>query len=86
MATDNRDYQETAGAWPSDARRAAYEMSSTTRRIQGEFDEMPGLVLTEAQARRLWNLDVRTCRLVLTVLLKQRFLKRTANGMYARAA
>ena len=27
------------------------------RRVQGEFLEMPGLRLTEAQARRLWNLD-----------------------------
>src|SRR5262245_25358211 len=27
------------------------------RRVQGEYLEMPGLRLTEAQARRLWGLD-----------------------------
>lgn len=46
---------------------------------------MPGLKLTEAQARRLWDLDGDTCSLVLTTLLEQRFLKRTARGTYMRA-
>jgi hypothetical protein len=46
---------------------------------------MPGLKLTEAQARRLWNLDGNTCSLVLTRLLQQRFLKRTAKGTYVRS-
>jgi hypothetical protein len=46
---------------------------------------MPGLKLTEAQARRLWNLDGHTCSLVLTTLLEQRFLRRTASGTYVRA-
>jgi hypothetical protein len=46
---------------------------------------MPGLKLTEAQARRLWDLDDDTCSLVLTTLLEQRFLKCTASGMYIRA-
>ena len=31
------------------------------RRVQGEYLEMPGLRLTEAQARRLWNLDEASC-------------------------
>jgi hypothetical protein len=46
---------------------------------------MPGLKLTEAQARRLWNLDGNTCSFVLTTLLEQRFLRRTASGTYIRA-
>lgn len=46
---------------------------------------MPGLKLTEAQARRLWDLDRRTCSDVLTTLLERRFLKRTASGTYVRA-
>ena len=54
-------------------------------RIQSEYREMPGLKLTEAQARRLWNLDGNTCSLVLTMLLEQRFLRRTASGTYVRA-
>jgi hypothetical protein len=61
-------------------------MSLMIRRIQGEYEEMPGLTLTEAQARRLWGLDARTCRLALAMLLEQRFLRRTAAGMYLRAS
>jgi hypothetical protein len=45
---------------------------------------MPGLKLTEAQARRLWDLDGTTCSLALAALLEQRFLKRTASGTYVR--
>jgi hypothetical protein len=53
-------------------------------RVQGEYHEMPGLKLTEAQAQRLWGLDRRTCALVLTTLVKQQFLTRTAAGTYVR--
>jgi hypothetical protein len=56
------------------------------RRIEGEYDEMPGLTLTEAQARRLWGLDGRSCSLALAALLERRFLRRTATGMYVRAS
>jgi hypothetical protein len=86
MWIDNLDHQNTTRARPSARQGDAIDVSATTRRIRGEYDEMPGLVLTEAQARRLWGLDSRTCRLVLTVLVRQRFLKRTATGMYVRAS
>ena len=46
---------------------------------------MPGLVLTEAQAERLWGMDAAMCRAVLTALLERRFLRRTAGGAYVRA-
>jgi hypothetical protein len=60
-------------------------ISKLLRRIESEYREMPGLKLTEAQARRLWDLNGDTCSLVLTTLIKQRFLKCTANGTYVRA-
>jgi hypothetical protein len=60
-------------------------ISTLLLRIQSEYREMPGLKLTEAQARRLWDLDGDTCNLVLTTLLKQRFLKCIASGTYVRA-
>ncbi|MEP7117574.1 MAG: hypothetical protein ABI880_08335 [Acidobacteriota bacterium] len=50
------------------------------RRIESEFRELPGLVLTEAQVRRLWDLDSDTTTVVLATLLKRRFLARTASG------
>jgi hypothetical protein len=56
------------------------------RRIQSEYVEMPGLILTEAQARRLWALDDRTCRVVLATLVERSFLKRTTTGAYVRAS
>ena len=56
------------------------------RRVQSEYFEMPGLILTEAQAQRLWALDDRTCRVVLATLVERSFLRRTAAGAYVRAS
>ena len=55
------------------------------QRIEGEYYEMPGLKLTEAQAQRLWGLDADTCHTILVTLMLRRFLRRTATGMYVRA-
>jgi len=52
------------------------------QRIQGEFLEMPGLRLTEPQARRLWNLDAISCSRVVSVLLEGGFLFRTPDGSF----
>ena len=54
-------------------------------RVQGEYRDMPGLKLTEAQAQRLLGIDCDTCTLVLSTLIERRFLRRTANGLYVRA-
>jgi hypothetical protein len=58
---------------------------SLVQRIEGEYHEMPGLKLTDAQAQRLWGLDAETCRTILVTLMQRRFLRRTASGMYVRA-
>ena len=79
MSTETLDYREAT-------QTRTQGMSPTIRRIQCEYEQMPGLKLTEAQARRLWALDGATCRLVLATLLERRFLKRTATGMYVRAS
>ena len=44
------------------------------RRARADFHEMPGLVLTEAQASRLWALDAALCRAVIRELVKDGFL------------
>ncbi len=54
------------------------------RRIQGEFLEMPGLRLTEPQARRLWALEPSLCSAVLTELVDDGFLLRTREGAFIR--
>jgi hypothetical protein len=57
-----------------------------TERIRGEFREMPGLTLTVAQARRLWNVDLPTCTEVLLQLVDAGFLCCKADGTYGRAS
>jgi hypothetical protein len=54
------------------------------RRIQGEFLEMPGLRLTEAQARRLWGLDAAFCVELLKTLVDANFLFQTRDGAFMR--
>jgi hypothetical protein len=61
-------------------------VATLLRRVQKEYDEMPGLMLTEAQAKRLWGIDDVMCRAVLAALLERRFLRRTAVGAYVRAS
>ena len=54
------------------------------RRVQGEFLEMPGLRLTEPQARRLWGLDPVSCSALLEALIDAKFLFRTRDGAFMR--
>ena len=53
-------------------------------RVKGEFLEMPGLRVTEAQARRLWGLDADSCKALLRELVHANFLLRTHNGAFMR--
>ena len=54
------------------------------RRVQGEYLEMPGLRLTEPQARRLWGLDAASCDALLGALVDAKFLFRTRDGAFMR--
>jgi len=54
------------------------------RRVQGEFLEMPGLRVTEAQARRLWGLDAASCDALLGALVDMKFLFKTRDGAFMR--
>lgn len=58
--------------------------ANVLHRVQGEFLEMPGLRLTDAQARRLWDLDAATCAALLDELIASRFLFRTCDGAVMR--
>jgi hypothetical protein len=57
---------------------------SLLARIRREYDEMPGLSLTPAQAERLWQLDRETCRAALNRLVQRRVLSLTARGRYVK--
>ena len=54
-------------------------------RILGEYREMPGLAVTEAQARRLWGCDAVTCSRVIEVLVTQGHLRWSREGFLIRA-
>ena len=60
------------------------ENDDVLRRVQGEFMEMPGLRLTEAQARRLWALDEPSCSALLRALVDASFLFKTRDGSFMR--
>lgn len=54
-------------------------------RIRSEYLEMPGLTLTPAQARRLWNLDESICEQLLLALVDCGFLRRTWGNTFVMA-
>lgn len=54
------------------------------RRVQNEYFEMPGLRLTEAQARRLWGIDADLCAALLHTLVEAKFIFRTRDGAFVR--
>ena len=54
------------------------------RLIDAEFNEMPGMRLTPAQVKRLWNLTERECTQVLDYLSEAGFLVRDGLGRYVR--
>jgi len=68
-----------------DEREIGEAFAAALTRAQGEFLEMPGLQLTEAQAARLWSFDSALCSAVLSTLVERRFLVRTRNAAFLRA-
>jgi hypothetical protein len=60
------------------------ELNGIVQRVRSEFLEMPGLRLTPAQARRLWNLEGDLCHAVIEALVAEAFLRWTATGAVTR--
>jgi hypothetical protein len=54
------------------------------RRVRAEFFEMPGMQLTLSQAQRLFGLPNDICQWILAELMREGFLCRARNGMFAR--
>lgn len=53
--------------------------------VRAEYCEMPGLSLSAAQVRRLWNLHPALTKVLLTHLVDAGFLRCTPKGTYVRA-
>jgi hypothetical protein len=85
-----------SGAMASDARVSACseripqlfgtEPDALLTRVRGEYQEMPGLRLTFAQACRLWQMEPLLCDAVLDTLVREQFLFRTLDGAFIAAS
>jgi hypothetical protein len=53
--------------------------------IQAEFAEMPGMHLTFAQVKRLWNLSAADCQAVLGYLVLSGRLAQAGDDKFHRA-
>lgn len=62
------------------------DLVSLVERVRGEFNEMPGLQLTEEQAARLWGVERSACRRIVETLVDEDFLRRTSSGRIARVS
>jgi len=58
--------------------------TESIRFIRAEYEEMPGLVLTCAQIRRMWGIDCDACGRVMNRLVADGFVVRRLDGSYAR--
>lgn len=55
-------------------------------RVRAEFNEMPGLTLTPAQASRFFGMDQEMTQSVMERLVEAAYLKRTRDGSLVKAA
>ena len=69
---------------PRSDRRNWTARDGLVRRVEREFEEMPGLSLTLAQAVRLFSLPRGPCQRILSVLIKDGEMSLRKDGQYAR--
>ena len=61
------------------------DVESVTKRVQAEFEEMPGMTLTMPQASRLFGIEREVCRTIVERLVTTSYLKWTNSGAVTRA-
>jgi hypothetical protein len=64
-------------------RRDTISRRALVHRVQAEFLEMPGLILSIDQATRLFGLQSSVCARVLGEMLHEHRLRLTTDGRYA---
>jgi len=70
---------------PEESTRITTPIGDQLRQVRAQYIEMPGLILTRGQARRLFGLDDVTVSALLGALVDAHFLKVTQAGTYVRA-
>jgi hypothetical protein len=75
----------SGGASPAERRNLASRQVLLRRIVvEYEYDEMPGLCLTAAQAQRLFGLREDICMRVFNALVDAAILRRDVSGVYRR--
>ena len=82
-ATPRVEEYPSGRAYPAE-RRNVTSRQALLHRIAMEYDEMPGLRLTAAQAQRMFGLREDVCVRVFDALVNAAILQRDVNGTYAR--
>jgi hypothetical protein len=59
-------------------------VEAVTQRVRAEFEEMPGLALTEHQAAKLFGIEQNVCRDVISQLIHASYLRKTRSGTITR--
>ena len=65
-------------------RRDLARRESIVRRIEAEFHDMPGLVLSVKQASRFLGVDEAACARILATLTQAGVLRRSTSEYYSR--
>jgi hypothetical protein len=66
------------------AMTTTHRIGDLVMRIEGEFLETPGLMLTVADAQRRFGLDEITCEAILDALVDSAVLFKTRDRVYGR--
>lgn len=61
------------------------DVELVTKRVQAEFEEMPGMTLTMPQASRLFGIEREVCKAIVERLITTSYLKVTESGAVTRA-
>jgi len=83
IATTRLETYPQGSAYPAE-RRNLTSRQALLHRIATEYEEMPGLCLTAAQAQRLFGLRADVCARVLHALVDAAILRQDVTGSYVR--
>lgn len=82
---DNVTLSAGSGTMPAPVGGDPLRWVTIMQRVRTEYEEMPGLSVTVAQASRLWNIDAPTAREVLNAMVDVGYLSAGPCGFTLRA-
>lgn len=82
---DNATLSAGSGTVPTPVSADPLRWVTLMQRVRTEYEEMPGLSVTVAQASRLWKMDAPTAREVLNAMVDVGYLSAGPRGFTLRA-